>query len=409
VPDRSVDHLLIGGGIACARCAQTLRKEGADGSILVVGREPDPPYSRPPLSKEYLAGKMPREEVIGGAAEADWYGENDVELMTRTSVMKLNAGERVAKLSTKEEIGFDKALVATGANVRRLKADGGDLDGIHYLRSFGNSDAIRSEAEEGKRAVLIGGSYIGVEVAATLTTLGVECRILMQEDVCLQPQYGDEMGEFFERLLRDHGIEAVGGDSLGRYEGSGGRVTKVVSQRGVELECDFVVVGAGVVPDVMLARGAGLELGEAGGVLCSDRLETSVPGIYAAGDMCEYESPLHGGPVRIEHWDVAAEHGKTAARNMLGQDRPHDVVPYFWSDIADWAQLEYVGVGSGDRRVVRGSVDEGKFTVFSLDGGRVVAAATVGRSEDLTDAREMIVERATPDPPEVLELETGEI
>ena len=398
MPDRTVDFLLIGGGIACARCARTLRKEGAEGSILVVGREPDPPYSRPPLSKEYLAGKMERAEAIAGAAEDDWYGENDVEVLTRTSVMKLDSGERVAKLSNKQEVGFDKALLATGANVRRLRVDGGDLEGIHYLRSFGNADAIRAEAGEGKRAVLIGGSYIGVEVAATLTTLGVECKVLMQEDVCLQPQYGDEVGGFFERLLREHGIEAVGGDSLGRYEGSDGRVQRVVSEGGVELECDFVVVGAGVMPDVMLARGAGLELGEAGGVLCSDRLESSVPGIYAAGDMCEYDSPLHGAPVRIEHWDVAAEHGKTAARNMLGQDTPHDVVPYFWSDIADWAKLEYVGVGSGDRQVIRGSIDDGRFTAYSLDGGRLVAAATVGRSEDLAEARQMIVDRAEPDP-----------
>jgi 3-phenylpropionate/trans-cinnamate dioxygenase ferredoxin reductase subunit len=396
VPDRSVDFLLIGGGIACSRCAQTLRKEGAEGSILVVGREADPPYARPPLSKEYLAGKMGKDEVQD--VEDGWWEENGVELLTRTSVMKLDAGERVARLSTKEEVGFDKALVATGANVRRLRADGGDLDGIHYLRSYGNSEAIRAEAGEGKRAVLIGGSFIGSEVAATLTTMGVECRIVMQEDVCFAPQLGDQVGAFFQGLLESHGIEAHGGDSLERYEGDGERVTRVVSQKGLELDCDFVVVGAGVVPDVMLARGAGLELGEDGGVACSSRLETSVPGIYAAGDMCEYDSPLHGRPVRIEHWDVAAEHGKTAARNMLGADAPHDVVPYFWSDLADWANLEYVGAGDGDRQVIRGSIDDGEFTAFTLDGDRVVAAVTVGRPEDLMHARRWIVERGTPDP-----------
>jgi 3-phenylpropionate/trans-cinnamate dioxygenase ferredoxin reductase subunit len=396
VPDRSVDFLLIGGGIACARCAQTLRKEGAEGSILVVGREADPPYARPPLSKEYLAGTMGKDEVQD--VEDGWWEESDVELLTRTSVMKLNAEERVAKLSTGEEVGFEKALLATGANVRRLKADGGELDGIHYLRSYGNSDAIRAEAGEGKRAVLIGGSFIGSEVAATLTTLGVECTIVMQEDVCFAPQLGDEVGRFFQGLLESHGITAHGGDSLERYEGDGERVSRVVSQKGLELDCDFVVVGAGVVPDVMLARGAGLELGESGGVACSSRLETSVPGIYAAGDMCEYDSPLHGQPVRIEHWDVAAEHGKTAARNMLGADAPHDVVPYFWSDLADWANLEYVGAGHGNRQVIRGSIDDGEFTAFSLDGDRVVSAVTVGRSEDLMHARRWIVERGTPDP-----------
>ena len=396
MPDRSVDFLLIGGGIACMRCAETLRKEGADGSILVVGREPDPPYARPPLSKEYLAGKMGKDEVQ--SVEDGWWEENDVELMTRTSVMKLDSGERVARLSTKEEIGFDRALVATGANVRRLKADPGDLDGIHYLRSYGNSDAIRAEAGDGKRCVLVGGSYIGTEVAATLTTLGVECTVIMQEGVCFEPQYGGEVGGYLQRLLEEHGVTAHGGDSLERYEGSGERVERVISQRGLELDCDFVVVGVGVVPDVMLARGAGLELGEDGGVACSDRLETAAPGVYVAGDMAEFDSPLHGGPVRIEHWDVAAEHGKTAARNMLGQDVPHEVVPYFWSELSDWAKLEYVGAGSGDRQVIRGSLDDGDFIAFSLDGDRLVAAVTVGRPEDLSEARRLIADRAAPDP-----------
>jgi 3-phenylpropionate/trans-cinnamate dioxygenase ferredoxin reductase subunit len=396
VADRRVDFLLVGGGIACARCAETLRKEGAEGSILVVGREADPPYARPPLSKEYLAGTMGKDEVQ--SLEDSWWGENDVELLTRTSVMKLDTEARVAKLSTREEVGFDKALVATGANVRRLRVDGGDLDGIHYLRSYGNSDAIRAEAGEGRRCVLVGGSYIGSEVAATLTGLGVECTILMQEGVCLEPQFGGVVGGYFQGLLESHGIRAHGNDALERYEGSGERVERVLSQRGLELDCDFVVVGAGVVPDTMLARSAGLELGEDGGIACSSRLETSVPGIYAAGDVCEYDSPLHGRPVRIEHWDVAAEHGKTAARNMLGSDVPHDAVPYFWSDLADWAKLEYVGAGDGDRQVIRGSVDDGEFTAFSLDGDRVVAAVTVGRPEDLMHARRWIVERGAPDP-----------
>ncbi len=394
--DRSVDFLLIGGGIACMRCAETLRKEGAEGSILVVGREPDPPYARPPLSKEYLAGKMGKDEVQ--SVEDGWWDENDVELMTRTSVMRLDSGERVAKLSTKEEVGFDKALLATGANVRRLKADGGELDGIHYLRSYGNSDAIRAEAESGKRAVLVGGSFIGTEVAATLTTLGVECTVLMQEGVCFEPQYGGDVGGYLQGLLETHGVTAHGGDSLERYEGSDGRVSRVVSQKGLELDCDFVVVGVGVVPDVMLARGAGLELGEDGGVACSDRLETSIPGIYAAGDMCEYDSPHHGRPVRIEHWDVAAEHGKTVGRNMLGADAPHEVVPYFWSELADWAKLEYVGAGWGGRQEIRGSLDDGDFIAFSLDGDRLVGAVTVGRPEDLSEARRLIADRATPDP-----------
>lgn len=392
--ERRVDYLLIGGGVAAAGCAQTLREEGADGSVLLVAREPDPPYNRPPLSKAYLAGKEGREDAF--AQEPGWWEENDVELLTRTSVMKLDLDARVAKLSNREEVGFDKALIATGANVRRLRADGGELEGIHYLRAFGNADAIRQDTEDADRVVLIGGSYIGCEVAATLTALGRRCSILMQEEVPLERHFGREAGGYFQRVLEEHGIEIHGGDELERYEGSDGRVERVVTKGGLELSCGTVVVGAGVMPDAMLGKGAGLDLGERGGLLCSDRLETGAAGVYAAGDVAEYRSELHGGPVRIEHWDVAFEHGKTAARNMVGRDVPHDRIPYFWSDLSDWTGLEYVGVGSGET-VVRGSLEEGSFTAFSLDGDRVVAAMTVGRSDDLDHARRMIRDRATPD------------
>ncbi|MBA2505038.1 MAG: FAD-dependent oxidoreductase [Thermoleophilaceae bacterium] len=389
MPDRSVDFLLIGGGIAAANCARWLREEGAEGSILLVGREPDAPYERPPLSKDYLRGEASREDAL--FREEGWWGEQDIELLTRTSVMKLDAGERVAKLSTKEEIGFGKALIATGANVRRLRGDGTDLDGIHYLRAFGNSDAIRADAADAKRAVLIGGSYIGCEVAASLTEQGVECTILMQEEVPLERSFGPEVARFFEGVLVDHGVSLVAGDEFERFEGSGERVEKVVTAGGRELAADMVVVGVGVMPDVMLAKGAGLDLGEAGGVKCSSKLETSVEGIYAAGDMCEWDSVIHGRDIRLEHWDVAFSHGKTAALNMLGREVDHDVVPYFFSDLADWASMEYVGPGTGEA-VVRGSMQNGEFTAFYVDGGKVRAALTVGRSEDLDHARRFIAD-----------------
>src|SRR2546426_2281344 len=301
---------------------------------MLVGREPDPPYDRPPLSKGYLKGDSGKEDAL--LEPREWYERNGVELLTRTSVMKLDPGERVARLSTREEVAFDRALLATGANVRRLRVDGADLDGIHYLRAFGNSDAIRSEAEEAGRVVLIGGSYIGCEVAATLTSKGIDCTIVMQEDVTLERQFGREVARHFQSLLEDHGIEVHGGDELERLEGSDGHVRKVVTSNGLELECGCVVIGCGVTPDTMLAKAAGLELGANGGVRVGDTLETSVPGIFAAGDIAEYDSPIHGRPLRIEHWDVAAEHGKTAARNMLGRRAPHDVVPYFFSDPAAW-------------------------------------------------------------------------
>lgn len=392
---RKVDYLLIGGGLAAGNCARWLREEGAAGSVLLVGREPDPPYNRPPLSKGYLQGKESRDEVI--FRPDDWWHEQEIELMIRTSVMKLDPSERVVTLSTKDEVEFDKALVATGANVRRLRVDGCELDGIHYLRAFANSDSIRAEADRSERVVLIGGSYIGTEVAASLTWAhGVKCSIVMLENVTLEGFYGAEVGGFFQGVLEDHGVDVYGGQELERFEGSDGRVRKVVTKSGLELECDAVVIGVGVVPDTTLAAHAGLDLGEAGGVKCSGGLETSVPGIFAAGDICEYDSPIHGRPMRIEHWDVAFNQGKTAALNMLGRGVEHDVVPYFFSDLADWSWMEYVGPGSGDT-VIRGSLEDGDFTAFYVDDGRVTAALTVGRSDDLEHARRFIVERTTLD------------
>jgi 3-phenylpropionate/trans-cinnamate dioxygenase ferredoxin reductase subunit len=398
VARRRVDHLLIGGGLAAANCARWLRESGADGSVLLVGREFDPPYNRPPLSKGYLQGKESREDALFRPDE--WWGEQSIELLSGTSVMKLDTAERVATLSTKDEVEFGKALVATGANVRRIRVDGCDLEGIHYLRAFANSDAIRADAAKAERAVLIGGSYIGCEVAASLTAAhGVSCSIVMQEDVVLSRQFGEEVGGFFQGVLEEHGVEVHGGDELERFEGSDGRVSRVITKAGKQLDCDMVVVGVGVMPDVMLARSAGLELGESGGVRCSSGLETSVPGIFAAGDICEYESPVHRGErMRLEHWDVAFNHGKTAALNMLGQGVEHDVVPYFFSDLADWASFEYVGPGSGEL-VVRGSMDDGNFSAFFVEKeqGHVVSALSVGRGDDLEHARRFISERTKPD------------
>jgi 3-phenylpropionate/trans-cinnamate dioxygenase ferredoxin reductase component len=396
VAHRQVDYLLIGGGLAAANCARWLREEGADGSILLVAREPDPPYDRPPLSKAYLRGQEQRSDAL--VHPEGWWTEQDVELLTRTSVMKLDAGARLVTLSNKDEVRFGKALVATGANVRRLRADGSDLEGIHYLRTFGNADAIRADAHQAERVLMVGGSYIGCEVAASLVTaFGSDCAILMQEEATFERQFGRQIGRFFQERLEEHGVEVHGGDELDRFEGTDGRVRNVVTKRGLELECDCVVIGAGVMPDTTLARAAGLELGDAGGVKCSSGLETSAPGVFAAGDMCEYDSVIHGRHLRIEHWDAAREQGRTAALNMLGRSAQHDAVPYFFADLADWASMEYVGPGSGEP-VVRGSLEDGEFTAFYVDAGRVTAALTVGRSEDLDHARRWIAGGRGPDP-----------
>jgi 3-phenylpropionate/trans-cinnamate dioxygenase ferredoxin reductase component len=391
--ERTIDHLIVGGGVAGYRCAHTLREAGADGSIVVVSRDPDPPYDRTLCSKGYLQGTSSREDAL--LAGGDWWGEHDVELLTRTSAMSLDPGERKVKLSTKEVVRYGQLLLATGANIRRLRLDGSDLEGIHYLRALGNADAIRDDVTDAEHVVLVGGSYIATEVAASLTMLGKRCTLVMQEGVTLERGIGERAGRFFQDVLSDHGIKVYGSDEVERFEGSDGRVTGVVTKGGEQLEADAVVIGAGVIPDVMLAKRAGLELGEHGGVRTDAALRASAPGVFAAGDACEYESVVHGGErLRIEHWDVAEQHGRTAALAMLGETEAHDVVPYFFSDLSDWASLEYVGPARRwDEEIVRGSLEDGSFTIFYLDGGRLAAALSVGRSDDLEAARTLIAGR----------------
>ena len=391
--DIHVKHLLIGGGLASANCARWLRESGGEGEILLVGREPEPPYNRPPCSKGYLQGTESRQDTYFRPDE--WWPEQRIDLRTRTSVMKLDTAAREATLSSKETVSYDSALLATGANVRRLNVEGAELEGIHYLRALGNADHIRADAD-GKQVVLIGGSYIGCEVAASLTAADhATCQIVMQEAVTLSRGFGETAGRWLQDRLEEHGIVVHGEDALERFEGADGRVTHVVTQNGKRLEADCVVIGAGVTPDTMLARAAGLNLDEErGGVLCDAQLRTSAPGVWAAGDIAAYQSRPNGRRIRVEHWDVAFNHGKTVALNMLGQEVEHDVVPYFFSDLADWASLEYVGPAAAwDREIVRGSLEEGAFSVWYLSDGRLEGALSVGRSDDLEHARRLIARR----------------
>lgn len=372
--------------MASAYCASELRRRGADGSILLVGREPDPPYERPPLSKDYLRGESEREDAL--VHPPGWYEDNEVELITGRSVMGLDAGEPTAKLQGGEEVRFGKALLATGAMVNILRVDGAELDGIHYLRAFGNADKIREDTDSAEHVVLIGGSYIGCEVAASLVERGKRCTIVMQEEVVLSNGFGEEAGRYFHELLESKGVEIAGGESLGSFAGEG-RVGTVLTEGGREIECDAVVVGAGVRPDTMLAGRAGLDVAD--GIVCDAKLESSAPGIFAAGDCCSYESEVHGRRLRVEHWDVALQQGRHAARGMLGESEPYTAIPYFFSDLSDWAGLEYVGPASEwDQVVFRGERDSGEFSAWYLQGGAVAGALAVGRSEDLIHARALI-------------------
>lgn len=390
--DRSVGALLVGGGPAAAACAEALTDGDFGGGILLVGREFDAPYERPVCSKGFLAGTQDRDAAL--LHDAAWYAKRSIEVATGVSVMRLDTAARTATLSTKEVVEYGVALLATGANVRRLRVDGAQLEGIHYLRTLGTADTLREDAADAERVVLIGGSYIACEVAATLTALGKRCTLVMLEDAPLSTTFGAIAGSFFGGLLRDHGIELVTGDGLERFEGAGDRLERVVTASGREIPADMVVMGTGVMPDVMLARSAKLELGETGGVRCTADLETSARGVFAAGDMCEFASELHGGPARIEHFEVAVAQGKAAAAAMLGTRRPYTEVPYFWTDLADWATAEWVGIAAeGEHEIVRGSVDDGAFSVLRVAGGRVISALSVERGEDLAAAQRLIADR----------------
>jgi 3-phenylpropionate/trans-cinnamate dioxygenase ferredoxin reductase subunit len=389
VADGDVDFLLIGGGMASSHCAAELRRRGAEGSVLLVGREPEPPYERPPISKEYMRGEAERADAY--VNPPSWYEENGVELRTGTNVMSLDPQGRTATLQGGEEVAFGKALIGTGAIVNILRVEGAENEGIHYLRAFGNADAIRADAEAAEHVVLIGGSYIGTEVAASLTAKGTKCTIVAMEDVVLSRTFGAEAGRWFQEKLESNGVTFHGGEELEAFEGDG-RVKAVVTKSGRSIECDAVVVGAGVKADAMLAERAGLEVEN--GIVCDSKLETSVEGIYAAGDCCSYDSVIHGRRLRVEHWDVAMQQGLHAAGNMLGAERDYDVVPYFFSDLADWASLEYVGPAQDwDEGVWRGDRDAGEFSVWYLKDGRVAGALSVERSEDLAEARRMLADR----------------
>lgn len=394
------DVLLIGGGIASASAAQALRDGGFDGRIVLATRELDPPYHRPPGSKEHLRDhRTIADELVLPAA---WYADHDVDLRTRCGVLALDPAARTVKLQTKEELGYERVLLATGSMVRRLNVDGSGLEGIHYLRSLRNSETIRNDVAAAgapgrpTRVVLIGGSYIGCEVAASLTAAGASCTILMQESEPLERTFGPEVGAWVRRKLEEGGVEIRGGVEVEAFlpaePGSeDGRVGAVALAGGGRVEADVVVLGVGAIPDVALAKRGGLELGETGGVSCDDRLRASLPGIWVAGDICEYDSVLHGERLRIEHEDLAASQGSYVGRQWLGDDQPFAEVPYFFSDLADWVAMESVGPARRwDRTLIQGSLDDDAFAVWFLAGDRVQGFASFNGVGDVDRARELL-------------------
>lgn len=381
--DRHVDHLLIGGGIASASCAQALRGEGATGTILLVGRELDPPYHRPPITKGYLGGSEGKDDALIELP-------NDVEVLTRTSVMALDAAAKTVTLSTKETVSYGTALIATGAMVRRLQVDGAQLDGLHYLRALGNADALKRDAGSAQQVVCVGGSYIGCESAATLTKLGKQVTVVLLEEEPMERAFGLKAGAWVRSVLEGRGVTVKSSAEVERFEGDDDRVQRVVLAGGETLPAQVVVIGVGAQPDVMLARKAGLSIGPHGGVEAEATLQAKgAPGLYVAGDIAEYDSLIHRRPVRIEHEEVAAAHGRTVAANMLRANRAHTEVPYFFSDLADWASIEYVGPApSGwDDETVEGDLGSGRFAITYRLNGDTVAYLSANGHGDLDAAR----------------------
>lgn len=314
-----VDILLIGGGVASATTAVELRKQGIPGSVTLVTRELEPPYHRPPVSKQLLGpGAVDYDAAV---LPANWWAEHEVTLRTRTSVVSLDPVARSATLADGSELHYHSGLLATGANVRRLPLPGSALRGVHYLRAPGNAEKLRTEAEQAQRAVLVGGSFVATEVAASLTNLGVSCTMVMPEGAPLQSALGAAAARYVARLLTEHGVRLVCGEQASEFTGTE-RADGVRTSTGRYLPADLVVVGVGAIPETRLAARAGVALGSTGGIACDATLRTSVAGLYAAGDVCEYDSVVHQRRLRVEHEEHAAAQGVTAAHGLLA-NQPH--------------------------------------------------------------------------------------
>ncbi|MDX6449390.1 MAG: 3-phenylpropionate/trans-cinnamate dioxygenase ferredoxin reductase component [Gaiellaceae bacterium] len=373
----SVERIVIvGSGGAGTKAAESLRQRGYDGSLTLVTADPHPPYARPPLSKVYLRGELELEKFFLALPD-------DLDLRLSTTVAEISAGEVV--LDSGERLPFDRLLLATGSEPRRLP--GTELTGIHYLRNVGDSDAIREHAQDSKRAVVIGAGFIGSEVAASLRQLGLEVTLVEGGRLPLEHVFGPEIGTFYRDLHVAEGVEVLTSAKLAGFEGNGS-VQAARLDDGTLLEADLVVVGIGVAPRIQLAEAAGIEVEN--GVLVDERLETSVPGIFAAGDIALAQHPFYQARLRVEHWFTAANMGPVAAANMLGGDEPYDRIPYFYSDQFD-TKMEYSGFAPRwDEVVLRGDPASRSFMAFWLEDDRVIAGMSVNVA-DTTEAVEALI------------------
>ena len=382
-------HVIAGAGLAGAKAAEALRAEGFAGRIVLVGEEPELPYERPPLSKEYLRGEVPREQPR--VHDEGFYAQHDVELLAGTAVTAIDAGARTVALSSGETLAYDRLLLATGSEPRRLSVPGAELDGVYHLRTLADSDAIAAALQPGARAVIAGGGWIGMEVAASARQKGLEVTVVELAAAPLEQALGREMGELYARLHREHGVDVRTGVKVASLEGQG-RVERVVLADGSALDADLLVAGLGAVPRTALAERAGLAVEN--GVLCDASLRTSDPHVFAAGDIANAEHPFYGRRIRVEHWANALHQPEVAAQAMLGKPAEYDRLPYFFSDQYD-VGMEYRGLAVGaDELVIDGDAERFEFVAYWRREGRVIAAMNVNVWDVGDEIEEQILSRA---------------
>jgi len=364
--------VVVGASLAGATAAAELRTGGFDGQVILIGAEPERPYERPPLTKDYLRGETEREKAYVHAD--DFYARLEIELVTGVSVTAIEPGRSRLTLDSGRTLGYDKLLLTTGAQPRRLDVPGAGLDGIYYLRTLADCDLLRERLAAGGRVAVAGAGWIGSEFAASARQRGLEVTVIDPQALPNERIFGREIGSFYRDLHTRHGVSMLLGDGVESFEGSGA-VAAVRATSGRRIECDFAVVGIGVLPRTSLATDAGLQTGN--GIAVDARLHASAPDIFAAGDVANAWHPFYQRPVRLEHWANALHQGPAAAQAMLGQPVSYDRIPYFFSDQYD-AGMEYSGFApEWDEVVFRGDREGGEFIAFWLRDARVVAGMNV--------------------------------
>ncbi|MBI2527384.1 MAG: FAD-dependent oxidoreductase [Candidatus Rokubacteria bacterium] len=375
--------VIIGAALAGATAAATLREEGFDGQVRLIGAESRPPYNRPPLSKGYLRGQEAFEDAL--VKPVDYYAAQDIELRLGVRAAAIDAGRKLVTLEGGKQVAYDRLLVATGGRNRTPPVPGADLEGVLQLRTVEDCERIRAAARPACRAVVVGLGFIGSEVTASLRQLGVEVVAIEGYRVPLARVLGEEVGGVLADIHREKGAELALEDSVTAFEGSG-RVERVRTTKGRLFECDLVVAGIGITPNSELLAAAGAAVDN--GVLVDERCRTSLPDVYAAGDVTSHLHPIFG-RLRVEHWNNGQQQGRAAARSMLGAERPYDYLHSFWSDQYEHV-IEYVGFAARwDRLVFRGSLGSRRFLGFYLKEGLVRAAVGLNRGaeaiEETTD------------------------